>query len=330
MSISAYLGIGSEVLPLNGAVRNYAWGSPTVIPELLGQPPDGTAVAEIWFGAHPSASASVLLPDGAACRLDHALAAEPQALGGRAGLPFLVKILGAERSLSLQVHPTRAQAQAGYARDEREGLARDSPLRRYSDPNHKPELIVALTPFRALAGMRPPAEALRVAAGFECSALEEAFRPLAADPTPAGAHATLAGLLRLGASQLRATTQSLLLAAPAARAHRDPVLRRAADLVTLLADQHPGDVGITAALLLNDVTLSPGEGLFQPAGMLHAYVSGLGVEVMASSDNVLRAGLTHKPIAVDELLAVLDPACGPASVIARADRSGSRVAGTGR
>jgi mannose-6-phosphate isomerase len=305
----------SEVLPLMGEVRNYAWGSATAIPELLGQEPDGTAVAEIWFGAHTTASATVLSPEGAVFRLDHALAAEPHALGGLAELPFLMKILGVDRSLSLQVHPTRAQAQVGYARDEREGLRLGSPLRRYSDPNHKPELIVALTPFRALAGMRPPTDAARVATGFDCPALEKAFRPFATDPTPSGAHTTLSGLLRLRASMVHDVLGALLEAAPRALTHRDPLVRRAADLVILLADQHPGDIGIAAALLLNDVTLSPGEGLFQPAGMLHAYVNGLGIEVMASSDNVLRAGLTSKPIAVEEVLAILDPSCGPASIL---------------
>jgi mannose-6-phosphate isomerase len=305
-----------RVLPLFGRVQHYAWGSPDAIYDLLGEPATGEPAAELWLGTHPVAPADC----------DDAGRRRPAAdLVGE--LPFLLKVLAADKALSLQVHPDRAQARAGFDAEERAGIPRDAPTRRYRDPNHKPELIVALTPFRALAGVREPARTLAVVDAFGVPELTAAFRPLAAEPAR-GAAAVLRTLLTLPREQGRALAGALtraaagLAARPAEASSADAA--RAADLVGRLAAAHPGDVGIAAALLLNDVTLSPGEALFQPARLLHAYVHGVGIEIMATSDNVLRGGLTPKHIDVDELLRLLDPTPSDAPVLtARTLRAGA-------
>ena len=296
----------ARLLALHGAEQTYAWGSRTAIPDLLGRPPADGPVAELWLGTHPVAPALV--------EADGARHPAADLVGP---LPFLLKVLAADKALSLQVHPDLDQAAAGFEADEAAGIAVDDPRRRYRDRNHKPELIVALTPFRALAGVRDPARTLAVVARFDLPALEAAFRPLAGDPAT-GATAVLRILLTMSPAPAAALVRELVTAA--ARHSRVSSggaddLARAADLVGLLAAAHPGDIGIAAALLLNDVTLRPGEGLFQPARMLHAYVSGLGIEIMATSDNVLRGGLTPKHIDVDELLRLVDPTPSGAPVL---------------
>ncbi|MEU3570630.1 mannose-6-phosphate isomerase, class I, partial [Kitasatospora sp. NPDC036755] len=153
---------------LRNPVRRYAWGSPTAIPALTGTAPDGTPQAELWLGAHPSAP-SLLLGDGAPRPLDELIDADPDGLLGadtvrRFGpaLPFLLKVLAADRALSLQVHPTRAQAEAGYAAEQARGLAPDAPERVFKDRGHKPELLCALGDFEALCGFRPAAATARL------------------------------------------------------------------------------------------------------------------------------------------------------------------------
>lgn len=293
----------TRILHLHGRERHYAWGSPTAIPELLGRSPDGDPVAELWLGTHPAAPAEI--DDGGRLRVASDLV-DP--------LPFLLKMLAADKALSLQVHPDRRQAESGFAADEAAGIPVDSPRRRYRDRNHKPELLVALTPFRALAGIRAPSTSLAVARGLGHPGLLAAFAPLAGDPT-GGATQVLRSLLTLPPEAGGELAAGVVTAARAVGPDADEPVARAADLVRLLAATHPGDVGIAAALLLNDVTLRPGEGLFQPARMLHAYVEGVGIEIMATSDNVLRGGLTPKHIDVDELLRVLDPRPAGAPVL---------------
>ncbi|ABD10132.1 mannose-6-phosphate isomerase, type 1 [Frankia casuarinae] len=324
---------GARVLPLHGQAQSYAWGSPTAIPNLLGAAATGEPVAELWLGTHPVATA--LAEDDGIRRPATDLVGQ---------LPFLLKVLAAEKALSLQVHPDLAQARAGFDADDAAGLGLGDPRRRYRDRNHKPELIVALSPFRALAGMRDPGRTLAIVARLGSPALTAAFRPLADDPS-GGAAQVLRSLLTMPREPARDLVRGLVAtarrlaagpygaAAPTAPgppsaetddtatdgaavdgAEADDVAR-AADLIGLLAAAHPGDVGIAAALLLNDVTLRPGEGLFQPARLLHAYVSGLGIEIMAASDNVLRGGLTPKHIDVDELLRILDPTPSAAPIL---------------
>ncbi len=296
-------GRSDGIVRLFGQVRNYGWGSPTAIYDLLGEDATGQPAAELWLGTHPGAPSEIETGCG------RRTAAE---LVG--GLPFLLKVLAADKALSLQVHPDVAQAQVGFDDEERSGVPLDSPRRRYRDRNHKPELIVALTPFRALAGIRDPQRTLAVARGLGYPPLVAAFAPLGTDPT-AGAATVLRALLTMPTDQADDLIGGLVDAVTGIGSPASPDVAGAADLVLRLAAAHAGDIGIAAALLLNDVALQPGEGLFQPARMLHAYVHGVGIEIMATSDNVLRGGLTPKHIDVDELLRVLDPTPTRAPVI---------------
>ncbi len=272
-------------MPLANRALDYAWGSPTLLADLEGRSPSGEIEAEVWFGDHPANPA--VTPGGE--RLDGWLAAR-----GQAPLPFLLKLLAAASPLSIQAHPSKAQAEAGFAREEAAGIARDAAVRTYRDDNHKPELIVALSPrFRALAGLRPIARTRALldelgAPGAELSArLEE---PVAA----------IAWVL---SDDARGIVREIIAAA---RAGSSDEFAAELALAAQLDDRYPGDPGIVVALLMNLVTLRAGEGLFVPAGVLHAYLEGLGVEIMAASDNVLRGGLTPKHIDVAELVSVLD------------------------
>ncbi|SBW20275.1 Mannose-6-phosphate isomerase [Candidatus Protofrankia californiensis] len=299
-------GQSAGILRLFGRVRDYDWGSPTAIYDLLGEDPSGRPAAELWLGTHPSAPSEIETETGGRRR-------PAEAAVGR--LPFLLKVLAADKALSLQVHPDRAQAQAGFDGEERAGVPPQAPHRRYRDRNHKPELIVALTPFRALAGIRDPQRTLCVVQSLGHPPLTAAFEPLWEDPS-AGAATVLRTLLTMPAHQVRGLVDGIVKAAGMIGPRAEPDVAAAADLVGQLAVAHPGDVGIAAALLLNDVLLQPGEALFQPARLLHAYVHGVGIEIMATSDNVLRGGLTSKHVDVDELLRVLDPTPTRAPVLA--------------
>ena len=295
---------------LEGALRPYPWGSHTLIAQLRGEPsPSPQPQAELWFGAHPAAPATV---NGQG--LDDAIAADPAAaLGKRVQdahgdqLPFLVKLLAAAAPLSIQAHPSLEQAKEGFERENAEGIELNSPNRNYKDPNHKPELIVALTEFRALAGFRPVPD---TAAFFAELGSPELDRYATLLPTD-------------GEGDLRALFTTLIslphqprveLIESVKRAAAELVDKRtapewmveAAEVYLELNQTYPGDVGVLAALLLNVLTLAPGEAAFLRAGQLHAYLSGLGVEVMANSDNVLRGGLTTKHVDVPELVKVLD------------------------
>lgn len=276
---------------LTNPVRPYAWGSRTVLPAMLGAPvPSPEPWAEIWMGAHPDSPSR--LPDG------RSLAeVEP-------GLPYLVKLLAAERPLSIQAHPGLDRARAGFVAEESRGLAHSAPTRSYKDANHKPELLVALTTMQALCGFRPPAEALALA-GRVSPLLARVLHPLA-DPGPerdrlAEAFEALASLSPAEVATVVAEVASGAGAgAGAADADADVVA-----WVGRLAEEFPGDFGVLAPILLRYLRLEPGEGVFVPAGVLHAYLHGAGVEVQASSDNVLRCGLTAKHVDLPELLRVV-------------------------
>jgi mannose-6-phosphate isomerase len=287
-----------SAIALRPALQHYDWGSPTAIPHLLGEAGDGRPVAELWVGAHHRGPALAALAQ-AWVPLDELVASDPVAHLGRAAemaegqVPFLVKILAADAPLSLQAHPDAVQARAGFLDEEVRGIARTDPRRRYHDPSPKPELLCALGPFRALCGLRPEAAAAAV--------LEEAgARPWARLLRAEGHLAVLEALWDLPADE-----QAALVDAVSAR-H---------PLAAELAARFPGDVGCVAALLLHEILLEPGEALFLPARTLHAYLGGLGVEVMASSDNVLRAGLTTKPTDPAELMRVLDGHASPPTLV---------------
>jgi mannose-6-phosphate isomerase len=317
--------------------RDYAWGSRTAIAELLGSRPSGGPEAELWLGAHAGSPSRILDPSavGGARTLADWIAADPAtALGPlQAGLrdgdgpylPFLLKILAAASPLSLQAHPTIERARSGFALEDEAGVPADAAHRNYKDTLHKPELIYALSErFDALCGFRDVGEVRAVLAGLadrdertpgaRRDLFDRMLTALGADGDDDGIGADdndSRGLravfewLSAGGDDVAALVERVI---PAARdlAEEGSGFERELAVVALLAEAYPGDPGIVTSLLLNSVSLRRGEALYLPAGNIHAYLEGLGVELMAASDNVLRGGLTPKHVDVAELLEVLE------------------------
>ncbi|WP_438855322.1 mannose-6-phosphate isomerase, class I [Agromyces sp. M3QZ16-3] len=309
---------------IRNAPRDYAWGSHTAIADFRGTEPSGSPEAELWLGAHAGSPAEVVQADAAgAGDLAELIAANPAAALGPeqaregARLPFLLKVLAAARPLSLQAHPTPDQARIGFGREEAEGVPIDAFDRNYKDPFAKPELIVAVSErFEALSGFRPLEEvrgvvdALRAADAASAEPQPGALDLLAARlDAPDALRESVAWLLldgRGGDSGEAAWLIERVTALAASDEALSSPFEASFRTVLDLAAEYPGDPGIVISLLLNRVTLGPGEALFLDAGNIHAYLSGLGIELMAASDNVLRGGLTPKHIDVPELLEVLD------------------------
>jgi mannose-6-phosphate isomerase len=299
---------------IEGRIRHYAWGSRTRLPRFLGLQPDGRNWAEAWFGGHPLAPS--LLEDGTT--LSDLVASEPQTQLGvgvarsfGSELPFLLKAIAPEKPLSLQVHPGRDRAEESFAAETAAGLPLDSVRRSYRDPKHKPELLVALEPFTALCGFRAPRRATEILEGLDTDLSERLHRFLLESPNARGMHAALRSLLSRALRPEPGLVRQVVEACRERERTGASPSPRMDRIVTELADHHPGDPGVVAALLLNPVALQPGEALFIPTGTLHAYISGFGIEVTAASDNVLRAGLTEKPLDVDELLQCVNVAAAP-------------------
>jgi mannose-6-phosphate isomerase len=290
--------------PLDNPIREYAWGSHTVLADFLGRPaPTPRPQAELWIGAHPDAPSRL----GSGTTLDEYIAADPEgALGPRAiaafgpRLPFLLKVLAVAEPLSLQVHPDREQAERGFGAER---AAPGDPARNYKDAWPKPEILCALTGFHALCGLRDPRDAAAMLAAVP------SLRPVAA---------------MLAGGDLRGAIGTLLTwPSP-----KDAVAEAgavAAEPYASLAARHPGDMGVVVAMLMNEVRLTPGQALYVPPRVPHAYLSGTGVELMAGSDNVLRAGLTPKHVDVPELLSVASFAPGPPRVLEPERRDGEDV-----
>ncbi|MFD0526851.1 mannose-6-phosphate isomerase, class I [Kitasatospora arboriphila] len=296
---------------LTNRIRPYAWGSTTAVPALLGTPPTGQPQAELWLGAHPQAPSRLHRGTGSEDLTD-VIARDPgrelgAATAGRFGarLPFLLKVLAAEHALSVQVHPTAAQAEAGYAAEEAAGIPLDAPHRLYRDRHHKPELLCALDDFDALCGFRHPAATAELLAPLHVPALRPWLDLLrAGEPTTA-----LRTVLTeaLGPGRARATGAATELTTALARAAEQPGPHtRTYAAYAAAARDYPGDPGLVAALLLNHVHLRPGQAIHLDARLPHAYLHGTGVEIMANSDNVLRCGLTPKHVDTDALAAVVD------------------------
>ena len=292
------------LLSIEPVLKDYAWGDTVFIPGVLGRPATGEPVAEAWYGAHaqgpspvsgaPGLTLDALIAGGC----EHWLGGEASARYGE--LPFLVKLLAAARPLSIQVHPDPAQARAGFEREEAAGIPRDAPHRCYGDPRAKPELMLALEPFEALCGFRSPEEIRdALARQTELAPLSSAFRP-----GWSGYRDLLELWFAMPDTEVR-DRQSAMLERLASAAQCTEAER----LLLEIAAQWPGDLagdrGLLFALLLERVCLAPGEAMFLKAGVPHAYLRGAGLEVMASSDNVLRAGLTPKRVAAQELLRIV-------------------------
>ncbi|MFH1241275.1 MAG: mannose-6-phosphate isomerase, class I [Pseudomonadota bacterium] len=298
---------------LNNPVQEYAWGSKTAIQSLLGEPvPSERPAAELWMGAHPK-SPSMVLIDGKWQSLEAVIRRSPALILGEKvarrfsnRLPFLFKVLAAEKPLSIQVHPNLKQAQEGFKRENSLGIPLDAPNRNYRDPNHKPEIICALRPLQALKGFRKIDETLALMEKVSCSMLSNELALLRQEPNPAGLKRFFGGLMGMERKQ-----QGLAVAQVAGSAQRLANQDGAFFWVAELNRQCPNDIGVLSPLLLNLVHLEPGEAIYLPAGELHAYLQGVGVELMANSDNVLRGGLTHKHIDVSEVMRIVTFETGP-------------------
>jgi mannose-6-phosphate isomerase len=296
-----------SVFVLDNPIQNYAWGSRTALAGLLGRPaPSALPEAELWIGAHPKAPSRVVAPAGLGT-LDHAIQNDPVRILGHEvcdhfgnELPFLLKVLAAAEPLSIQAHPSHDQARQGWARENAEGVPVDAPRRNYRDPNHKPELVSALTTFTTLEGFRPLDEIARNLEPVARPEIAPELGRLAREQNPLALRALFARLMTLDREE-QAPVLKRGTGEAARRRKTDPAWEWVARLMT----HYPGDVSAFAPLYLNVVTLAPGDALFLPAGELHTYLEGTALEIMANSDNVLRGGLTPKHVDVPELLSTL-------------------------
>ncbi len=310
----------TSVFKLQNPIRNYAWGSYDGLSLWAGIETGGKKPsAECWMGAHPDDPSSLVRPDGSLLPLPRYIHDYPmRSLGEEVfaeygDLPFLFKALSASMPLSIQVHPDKVRAEAGFARENEKSLGRGAPERNYKDRNHKPELAVALSEFQALCGFRPAREAasllgpaLRGYFGFSAEEGETSFRRL------------LASALTLG-DRDKARIEAMALArAKELAASADAGARAAGETVALCYRHYPHDPGAVSPFFMEVLSLKPGQGIYVPAGVMHAYLQGTILEIMATSDNVIRGGLTRKHIDVDELLRTLDFGAAPRLVEPRA------------
>jgi mannose-6-phosphate isomerase len=349
---------GGVICRLLPRVQPYAWGSFTAMTEYLGIPSTGEPMAELWLGDHPLLPSLVMGSDlvglgGLTASeepastgsdegrpspgLDEVLRADPSSWFDSASLRhdasaslrhgasltssqssslrFLLKVMAIAEPLSLQTHPNKAQAEEGFAREDGLGISRTAPNRNYRDPNHKPELICALTEMDALSGFRPPDETLALFALVD----DPAARRLTASLSSGLDTAMRDGLSGAIFADENATA-SFAVAAQGA-ASKNPEHALTFGWWAALCHRHPGDGGIAVATLLHCVRLQPGQALFLGAGNMHAYLSGVGIEIMANSDNVLRGGLTPKHVDIEELLRVTNAVAGPLPLVTPVDVS---------
>jgi len=296
---------------LINSVQNYAWGSQTALTDLYGIPnPDNLPMAELWMGAHPKSSSKIEDANGNVRALRDVIEADKTALLGNAvadrfgELPFLFKVLCADQPLSIQVHPNKKASELGFAKENAAGIPLDAAERNYKDPNHKPELVFALTPFLAMNAFR------------EFSEIVSLLQPVA------GAHKAIAHFLENpDAESLSQLFASLLNMQGDEKSHALAILKTALDsqqgepwqTIRVISEFYPDDSGLFSPLLLNVVKLNPGDAMFLFAETPHAYLQGVALEVMANSDNVLRAGLTPKYIDIPELVANVKFVAKPAA-----------------
>jgi mannose-6-phosphate isomerase len=299
--------MNKKMVRLKNAIQEYAWGSPFAIPELLGLPVSQTPWAELWMGAHPKAPSLVEI-DGRWMPLDRVIRDAPDMILGKGAakrfhsqMPYLFKVLAAAKPLSIQAHPGREQAREGFARENRLNIPLDALERNYRDENHKPECLCALTPFWALNGFRAVPQILSLCGRICPAGLGDILTDLSHGSQPSGVKKFFREILSLKSEQ------------------RDAVIREALDHARMLIDEspvfkwmvklhqyYPGDIGVISPLFLNLICLDPGQAMLLPSGRIHAYLDGVGMELMANSDNVLRGGLTPKHIDVPEMLNILE------------------------
>jgi len=293
-----------SLFKLDNVIQNYAWGSKDSIHNLFGiNNPEHKPQAEIWMGAHPNGCSRL---DGTGEPLAEVIEHNKQdILGGytaaRFGeLPFLFKVLAAETPLSIQVHPSKHKAQQGFERENQQGIPLDAAHRNYKDSNHKPELVYALTFYKAMNGFRPIADIITLFKEADIPSLAKEISELEKHADSAALQEFFAAIMSLEGERKKVALAEL------GEAHRRPaktmIGREALQYSAEFKRHYPGDIGLFSPLMLNTVELAPGEAMFLYAETPHAYVQGTGLEIMANSDNVLRAGLTPKHIDVTELI----------------------------
>jgi len=301
---------------LKNSVQHYAWGSPTSIPELLGiANPAGRPWAELWMGAHPKAPSLVSF-EGRWVSLKKLIENQPRdMLGQRAAeqfnntLPYLFKVLAAAKPLSIQAHPSQEQATAGFEKENRLGIPLDAPHRNFKDANHKPECICALSKFYALCSFRNLSDMVAMMTVSCPLGLADELDYLKKSSDANGLKRFFIALMKMDAGRRSRVIDEAL--------HNLDKLpdQEIGYWIKRLSTEYPADIGVLAPMLLNLIRLEPGQALFLPAGELHSYLEGLGIELMANSDNVLRGGLTPKHIDVSQLLNVVHFEPGPIKVL---------------
>ncbi|WP_337227710.1 mannose-6-phosphate isomerase, class I [Vibrio cholerae] len=287
--------------PMTNPIQNYAWGSKTALQQLFElENPNDEPQAELWMGAHPNGCSGIAI-NGKIVQLSDFIAQNPNLILGEytarqfGELPYLFKILAAEKALSIQVHPNKQQAERGFAQEEQLGIALTAAQRNYKDPNHKPELVYALTEYQAMNGFRANQEILNYFIELSIDEIQPLVNVFQSNPTKQGLRDFFSGLLSL---QGEAKNRALRALMAQAKQIDLPLFQ----LIVQLEKHYPDDIGLFAPLMLNVITLQPGEAMFLDAETPHAYLHGTGLEIMANSDNVLRAGLTPKYMDINELV----------------------------
>lgn len=283
---------------MKNVIQNYAWGSVNSMHTLFDiANPQQLPQAELWMGAHPNGCSKIMI-EAQQIALSDFINADPNAILGNAAsfteMPFLFKVLAAEKALSVQVHPNKNQAETGFAKEELSGMARDVVNRNYRDANHKPELVFALTQYQAMNGFRDLSAIYDDFVTLQSPALQDALSEFKLNLSAAGLSLFFSSVLNLQQQKQQAIEQLLEYCAQQNSTRYQ--------LITELSEQYPDDIGLFSPLFLHIVTLQPGEAMFLNAGTPHAYIQGTALEIMANSDNVLRAGLTPKYIDVEELI----------------------------
>jgi len=296
---------------LKNTVQDYAWGSLTAIPELLGQPATGIPHAELWMGAHPKASSQVY-HDGKWESLLQVIEATPvdvlgkeaaEKFGGK--LPYLFKVLAAAKPLSIQAHPNSNQAREGFERENRLGISLMSSDRNYKDDNHKPECICALTRFWGMNGFRRITEIIKYLGSLCGDVLKDEISLLENQPDSQGLKRLFQSLLTMNAERKLVAISSGVSNARSLSVPRDLSADPVFQWILRLNMEYPRDIGALFPALLNLFCLEPGQALYLASGEPHSYLDGVGIELMANSDNVLRGGLTQKHLDIPELLNIL-------------------------
>ena len=304
-----------NIYKLKNEIQQYAWGSTTAFPEMLTiDNPENNPMAELWMGTHHKAPSKVVTESGE-ITLDRLIAANPKAVlgtktnsrfGGK--LPFLFKVIAAEKPLSIQAHPSRDQAKQGFERENKKGLPLDSPERNYRDDNHKPEILCAIKPYLAMLGFRKVEDIIEEFYAYDIPEFNEMAKELKTEPHSEGLKTFFRKLMELDTDYCSVLSAEVLKQVGGSSQLRYQVMEK-------LQRYYPGDIGVLCPLFLNVIELQPGQAMFLPSGELHAYIEGAGIELMANSDNVLRGGLTSKHMDIPELIHVLTFAEGPPELV---------------